>query len=90
MFLDSSRYNRVRKDEAKTKDGRIVKIVTLRKLPAVSGEPTIVKENDSLDAIAQRFYGNPTMFWHIGDANTELQTGDLISELGRTVDVPEQ
>jgi len=50
----------------------------------------IVKENDSLHAIAQRLYDNPTMFWHIGDANTELQTGDLIGEPGRTIDVPEQ
>ena len=90
MFLDSSRYNRVRKEEARAKDGRVVKIVTLRRLPAVSGDPMIVKENDTLHAIAQRLYDNPTMFWHIGDANTELQTGDLIGEPGRTIDVPEQ
>jgi hypothetical protein len=90
VFLDSSRYSRLRKDEARTKNGRVVKVVTLRRLPAVSGDPTIVKENDSLDAIAQRLYDNPTMFWHIGDANTKLQTGDLIGEPGRTINVPEQ
>jgi hypothetical protein len=90
VFLESSRYNRVRKDEARAKDGRVVRIVALRRLPAVGGDPTVVKENERLDAIAQRLYGNPTMFWHIGDANTKLRAGDLTGEPGRTINVPEQ
>ena len=90
MFLESSRYHRVRKDEAKTRDGRLVKIVALRKLPVVSGDPTTTKEGDRLDIIAQRLYDDPTMFWHIADANTELQAGDLVDEPGRVISVPEQ
>ncbi len=90
MFLESSRYHRVRKDEAKARDGRIVKIVALRRLPAVGGGPTTIKENDRLDIIAQRLYGDPTMFWHIADANTELQAANLVDEAGRVIDVPEQ
>lgn len=90
MFLESSRYHRVRNDEAKARDGRMVKVVALRRLPAVSGGLTPVKQNDRLDIIAQRFYGDPTMFWHVADANTELQAGDLVDEAGRVIDVPEQ
>jgi hypothetical protein len=90
VFLESSRYHRVWKDETKARDGRIVKIVALRRLPTVGGEPTTTKENDRLDIMAQRHYGDPTMFWHIADANTELQAGDLVDEAGRVIDVPEQ
>ncbi len=90
MFLESSRYHRVRKDEAKARDGRVVKVVTLRRLPALGGDPTTIKENDRLDIIAQRLYDEPTMFWHIADANTELQAGDLVAEPGRVINVPEQ
>ena len=90
MFLESSRYHKVRKDEAKARDGRLVKIVALRKLPVVSGDPTTTKEDNRLDIIAQRLYDDPTMFWHIADANTELQAGDLVDEPGRAINVPEQ
>ena len=90
MFLESSRYHRVRKEEAKARDGRIVKVVALRRLPAVAGDPTLMKENDRLDIIAQRFYDDPTMFWHVADANTELRAGELVDEPGRVIDVPER
>ncbi len=89
MFLESSRYHRVRKDEAKARDGRIVKVVALRRLPAVVGDPTTVKENDRLDIMAQRLYDDPTMFWRIADANTELQAGELGDRPGRVIDLPE-
>jgi hypothetical protein len=90
VFLESSRYHRVRKDEAKARDGRIVKVVALRRLPTVGGHPTITKENDRLDIIAQRLYDDPTMFWHIADANTELQARHLVDEPGRLINAPEQ
>jgi hypothetical protein len=90
VFLESSRYQRVRKKEAKARDGRIVKVVALRRLPAVAGDPTPVKENDRLDIFAQRLYDDPTMFWHVADANTELRAGELVDEPGRVIAVPER
>ena len=90
MFLESSRYHRIRKEEAMARDGRIVKVVALRRLPAVTGDPTPVKENDRLDIIAQRLYDDPTKFWHVADANTELRAGELVDEPGRVIDVPER
>ncbi|MFQ5793435.1 MAG: hypothetical protein ACE5JP_00090 [Candidatus Bipolaricaulia bacterium] len=90
MFLESSRYFNQEVVNAITKDGRTVKAVTLRRLPVVSGAPTVVTGNDRLDIMAQRQYNNPTMFWHIADANTELQANDLVKETGRVIKVPEQ
>ncbi len=90
MFLESSRYFRLNTVDIKTKDGRTVKAVTLRRLPSVSGKPTVVKGNDRLDIMAQRQYKEPTMFWHIADANTESQANDLVKETGRVIRVPEQ
>lgn len=90
MFLESSRYYKIKTVEIVAKDGRTVKAVKLRRLPTVSGNRTIVKGNDRLDIISQRQYGNPTMFWHIADANAELQANDLVKKTGRIINIPEQ
>jgi hypothetical protein len=90
MFLETSRYHNLNTADAVTRDGRTVKVVKLRRLPAVSGTPTVVKGNERLDIMAHRQYSNGTLFWHIADANTELQASDLVKEAGRVINVPEQ
>lgn len=90
MFLESSRYYQLKTEDVVTKDRRTVKAVRLRRLPSVSGKPTTVQGNDRLDIIAQRQYNDPTRFWHIADANTELQANDLVEEVGRIINIPEQ
>lgn len=89
MFLQRSRYVKVRKCEALTKDGRTVKIVTIRPLPQTSGKATTIVDDDRLDIYSQRLYNDPTRFWHIADANTELQANDLVATPARTINVPE-
>ena len=71
MFLDSSRYAGVKTVEAEDRKGRKVTAVKLRRLPFVD------HGTDRLDVIAQRKYTDGTKFWHIADANTELQANDL-------------
>lgn len=88
MFLETSRYFRQKVVDVITKDGRIVKVLTLRKLADVNGEPTVIKSNDRLDIIAQRQYQNPTMFWHIADANSELDANELVKQPLRVIKVP--
>jgi len=88
MFLESSRYYKLRQEETATQDGRIVKVVTLRRLPQVDGTPTLIKANNQLDVIAQRQYGDGTRFWHIADANSELEANELM-QAGRTIEVPD-
>jgi hypothetical protein len=89
MFLDNSRYVRVAVVEVRCADGRTVKAVKLRRIPATPGSPTSVTDHDRLDATAQRRYGEPTWFWHIADANSELEAQDLVSRPVRTISVPE-
>ena len=79
MFVDNSRDAGVKTVEVTTESGRTVVAVTLRRLPYAAGTPTVVKGTDRLDVIAQRQYGDGTKFWHIADANTELEAGKLIA-----------
>jgi hypothetical protein len=95
MFLENSRYFAVKTVETKSSDGRTVVAVTLRRLPYVAGTPVMVKGNDRLDVMSQRRFSDPTLFWHIADANTELEATDLMKKRpnqkeARTVNVPEK
>ena len=95
MFIDNSRYVDVKTVDVETEGGRIVTAIRLRRLPYTAGTPTLVRGNDRLDVIAQRQYSDGTKFWHIADANTELEAGALLrqrvqdSEL-RIISVPEK
>ena len=90
MFLDNSRYARTKQVDVRVKDGRTVKAVSLRRLPTVTGDPAIVMGNDRLDIMAQRRYKDPTMFWHIADANTELEANKLVEKPSRVIKAPAQ
>jgi hypothetical protein len=80
VFLESSRYFNLKTVAAENEDGRAVAAVMLRRLPYAAGTPTVIKGNDRLDVIAQRKYSDPTMFWHVADANTELEANNLVKE----------
>ena len=90
MFSQSSRYYKLKTVQATTKDGRTVTAVKLRRLPYVEGRDTVIKGHDRLDIMAQRQYDDPTRFWHIADANTELEANALVKETGRVIKVPER
>jgi hypothetical protein len=89
VFLKNSRYAKVRQVNVEDSKKRQVKAISLRRLPEASGTPQVVKANDRLDIYAQRNYGDPTQFWHVADANTELEANDLVAATGRVIDVPE-
>jgi hypothetical protein len=90
MFLPNSRYADVPKTVVTLRTGETVSVVRVRRLPTVDGEPTIVKGNDRLDIFADRRYGDPTQFWHVADANTELEAGRLVADANRVIAVPRQ
>ena len=89
MFLENSRYHKQATVEVKTRDGRAVQALKLRKLPPEAGRPHAVQQHDRLDVLAQQNYGDGTKFWHIADANSELEANDLVAEPGATVNLPE-
>lgn len=90
MILETSRYARVPRSTVRTRDGREVTALRLRRLPPTVGLPYTVTGIDRLDIIAQRRYGDATRFWHVADANTELEAGILTERPGRVINVPVQ
>ena len=79
MFLPSSRYaNLPEVQTTALPGGTQVVAVKLRRLPIVDGDPTPMTDADRLDIIADQEYGDASMFWHIADANTELNSLNLL------------
>jgi hypothetical protein len=90
MFLENSRYVQVTQSVVRSRDGREVTALRLRRLPATAGTQHTVQGNDRLDVMAQRRYEDSTFFWHIADANTELFAPKLTRRVLRVIRVPEQ
>ena len=90
MFLSNSRYLNTPTVTATGADGHEVTAVALRVLPTTTGAPTVVKSGDQLDVMAHRQTGDGTRFWHIADANSELEANALVTRDGRVIAVPER
>ena len=88
MFLKNSRYYGLPTVTAFDRSGDEVVAVKLRRLPAVQGDPLTVEGHDRLDVICDLQYGDPTRYWHIADANTELEANELVRVAGRIIAVP--
>lgn len=89
MFLENSRYNQQPTTEAVACDGRTVLALKLRKLLTPAGQPHTIQQHDRIDVLAQQKYNDGTKFWHIADANTELEANDIFAEPGTTLKLPE-
>lgn len=76
-FLPSSRYAKLPTVEVRLSDGRTLTIVKLRRLPPTEGELVTMAPHDRLDVLAHERYGDSTEFWHIADANAELDAAEL-------------
>jgi hypothetical protein len=88
VFLSNSRYFSIPTLVVRTRDGREVTVVKLRRLPITPGDPTTIRPGDRLDILAKRRYGDATLYWHIADANTELEAVEL-ERPGRAIEAPE-
>jgi len=80
MFDANSRYIKCPVVEVETAKGEKVNAVKLRRLPFTPGYLTEVKGTDRLDIMAHRQYKDGTKFWHIADANTELEANNLVEQ----------
>jgi hypothetical protein len=78
MFDANSRYAKLPIVEAESATGKKANVVKLRKLPYVQGNLTEVKGTDRLDIMSHRKFKDGTKFWHVADANTELEANALI------------
>lgn len=90
MFLRNSRYAKVPTVEVDSPraDAQPVTIVKLRALPPTPGDPVAVRSHDQLDAMSEARYRDATRFWHVADANAELDASRLTDETGRVIRVP--
>jgi hypothetical protein len=88
MFLPNSRYADVPQVTVALHSGATATIVRLRRLQVVDGDPHVVVGNDRLDVIADRKYSDPTKFWHVADANSELEADRLVETANRIIEVP--
>ena len=78
MFEANSRYAKLPTAEVETAKGEKVIVVKPRRLPYAPGNLTEVKGTDRLDIMSHRKYKDGTKFWHVADANTELEARDLV------------
>jgi hypothetical protein len=87
--LKTSRYSSVEQIDAPAPGGGTTKAFSLRPLPSPDAAPYLVLEHDRLDTLAQNRYADGSRFWHIADANTELEANQLAAP-GRTIALPLQ
>ena len=78
MLSSNSRYAKCPVVEVETAKGKKVNAVKLRRLPYTPGNLTEVKGTDRLDIMSHRKYQDGTKFWHVADANTELEANHLV------------
>jgi hypothetical protein len=88
MFLKNSRYYGLPTVIARDRAGDSVTAVKLRRLPTMAGDPFTVQGHDRLDVICDLQYADPTRYWHIADANTELEANELTRVAARIITVP--
>jgi nucleoid-associated protein YgaU len=90
MFLKNSRYFGLPTAAGVDRSGRPVQGVRLRRLPATPGIELQVHDRDQLDVISERRYKDGTRYWHIADANSELEANELVRVAGRRILAPEK
>jgi nucleoid-associated protein YgaU len=95
MFFKGSRYERVKDYVALDARGNRSRVKRMRRisLPQQPGAKKpltyIVKEGDRLDLLAYTYYGDPTKFWLICDANPTMFPHELLVP-GRKIIIPQQ
>ena len=74
MFAKNSRYVRLPESSPVDAQGDRLRGKDLRRIPFSSGTFThTVQTRDRLDLLAQKYYGEPTKWWQICDANPEFE-----------------
>jgi len=89
MFNKNSRYFGLETIVTEDRMGRSVSLAKLRRLPATQGTQFVISDGSKLDVMSERQYKSATRFWHIADANSELEANELVRVTGRKVNIPE-
>ena len=88
MIFKGSRYENVGTYRATDASGRTVTALKIRFIPPTpAGFRHTFTDGERLDILAFTFYRNPEKFWRIADANTEMDSENLL-EPGRQILIP--
>lgn len=90
MFGKKSRYYGLETISTKDFMGRTVQAVKLRRLADTTGDERVVVDGDQLDVMARHLYKDPARFWHMADANCDLEANRLVETAGRVIKVPKR
>jgi nucleoid-associated protein YgaU len=87
MIFPGSRYATTPLVALDESDGR--RTLALRRAPATPGVlEHVVVGGERLDQLAARFYGDPTRYWLLLDANPDVLNPFALLESGRRIRVP--
>ena len=89
MFLKNSRYAKTETVTIDDVKSRPVQAIKLRRLPDRAGFETLIDNSHKLDVMSKRQYKDGSKFWHIADANSELEANDLVETIGRVIKLPQ-
>lgn len=89
MFSLTSRYYGLETAEFTTPEGKQVKYVRRRLLPAAERfallQEHVVSGGDRLDNITAQYLGDPEQFWRICDANNVIDPDELTRVIGTRI-----
>lgn len=91
----TSRYHDAEIGMHRLPDGTEVRYTKRRLLPPLGEheaeadtQPHTVTAGDRPDLLAQHYFGDPSQWWRIADANPVLDPAELTAEAGRVVRIP--
>ncbi len=94
MIDKKSRYSDSEIKKWVASDGREILYFARRLLPALESFTELtehsVSQGERLDHIAWRYLGDPELFWHICNANAEMNPPALTAEVGRRINIPQE
>ena len=89
MIFQGSRYSANDVVEVVTPDGRVTRTLALRAIaPAPGALDHVVADGERFYTLAARFYGEPTRYWLLLDANPDTLNPFELLVAGATLHVP--
>ena len=91
MFFKGSRYEYVKEYTPTDSRGKQKKVKAIRFIhkPVTSAFSYTIKGRDRLDLLADTYYGDPTKFWFICDANDAVFPYELLVPANKIV-IPQE
>jgi hypothetical protein len=91
QFAPNSRYYGLPTTTITTSDGRMLSYVTRRFVPPPEDFSLLqtysVMQNDRLDSIAAKYFGDPLLYWRICDANRAIRPAELTETIGAQLSI---